>query len=213
MLGERTSELVSFEMRKLMAGAVLVSPYIPMLFMGEEYSEPHPFLYFVSHTDPELAEAVRKGRKAEFSAFHAQGEAPDPVSKKTFDESKLQWELIKREPHQTMFDFYKTLIKLRKQQPALCHLDRNKLDAEANEKNQTLLLHRWHKVEHIYCLLNFSKKQQQLTLPDYGKELQKIFDSADPAWNGPAAALDVISDEWTVTIQPESFLIYKNTHD
>ena len=213
MLGERTSELVSFEMQKLMAGAVLVSPYIPMLFMGEEYSEPHPFLYFVSHTDPELAEAVRKGRKAEFSAFHAQGEAPDPVSKKTFDESKLQWELIKREPHQTMFDFYKTLIKLRKQQPALCHLDRNKLDAEVNEKNQTLLLHRWHKVEHIYCLLNFSKKQQQLTLPDYGKELQKIFDSADPAWNGPAAALDVISDEWTVTIQPESFLIYKNTHD
>src|SRR5687768_905399 len=58
MLGERSSQLVSYEMQKLMAGAVLVSPYLPMLFMGEEYSESHPFLYFVSHTDPELAEAV-----------------------------------------------------------------------------------------------------------------------------------------------------------
>ncbi len=75
MLGERTSQLVSLEMQKLMAGAVLVSPYLPMLFMGEEYAEPNPFLYFVSHTDPDLVEAVRKGRKAEFAAFHALGEA------------------------------------------------------------------------------------------------------------------------------------------
>src|SRR3954452_14052560 len=96
-LGERTSTLVSFEMQKLMAAVVMVSPSLPMLFMGEEYSEPHPFLYFVCHTDPELAEAVRKGRKAEFAAFHAQGEAPDPVSKKTFEESKLQWDLLKQQ--------------------------------------------------------------------------------------------------------------------
>ena len=82
MLGERTSQLVSFDMQKLMAGAVLVSPYLPMLFMGEECSEPHPFLYFVSHTDPDLAEAVRKGRKAEFAAFHAVAKHPIPWRKK-----------------------------------------------------------------------------------------------------------------------------------
>ncbi len=213
MLGERTSTLVSFEMQKLMAGAVLVSPYIPMLFMGEEYSEPHPFLYFVSHTGPELAEAVRKGRKAEFAAFHAQGEAPDPVSQKTFNKSKLQWELIEQEPHQTMLNFYKTLIELRKQQPALSQLDRNQLDAEVNEENQTLLLHRWHKSEHIYCLMNFSKEQQQLTLPNYKKGWQRLINSADPEWNGLAAAPDVISGETIVIIQPESFSIYKNTNE
>ncbi|MGV3585923.1 MAG: malto-oligosyltrehalose trehalohydrolase, partial [Adhaeribacter sp.] len=61
MLGERTSTLTTYEMQKLLAAAVIVSPYLPMLWMGEEYSEPNPFLYFVSHTDPELAEAVRKG--------------------------------------------------------------------------------------------------------------------------------------------------------
>src|SRR5690349_24556369 len=70
MLGERSSVLVSFEMQKLMAAAVTISPFLPMFFMGEEWSEPNPFLYFVSHTDPQLAEAVRKGRKKEFSAFH-----------------------------------------------------------------------------------------------------------------------------------------------
>ncbi len=69
MLGERTSTLVSFEMQKLMAAAVFVSPYIPMLFMGEEYAEPNPFLYFVSHTDKELAEAVSKGRKQSLQPF------------------------------------------------------------------------------------------------------------------------------------------------
>ncbi len=211
MLGERTSTLVSFEMQKLMAGAVLISPYLPMLFMGEEYNEPHPFLYFVSHTDPDLAEAVRKGRKAEFAAFHTQGEAPDPVSEKTFDESKLQWELINREPHQTMLKFYKTLIVLRRQQSALSHLNRNQLKAEANEENQTLTLHRWYESEHIYCFMNFSKLQQQLTLPDNKKEWQKIFDSADTAWNGPAP--DSIAGGSSAIIQPESFLIFKNTDE
>lgn len=213
MLGERTSTLVSFEMQKLMAGAVMVSPYLPMLFMGEEYSEPHPFLYFVSHTDPDLAEAVRKGRKAEFAAFHAQGAAPDPVSEKTFEESKLQWNLIKQQPHETMLKFYKTLIALRKQQPALSHLDRHTVNAEVNEAKQTLLLHRWHESEHIYCLMNFSKEQQQLTLPNYKKEWQKLMDSADPEWNGSAAHQDVVSEESAVIIQPESFLIYKNTNE
>lgn len=213
MLGERTSTLVSFEMQKLMAGAVLVSPYLPMLFMGEEYSEPHPFLYFVSHTDRDLAEAVRKGRKAEFAAFHAQGEAPDPVSEETFNESKLQWDLVRQEPHRTMLKFYKALIQLRKQQRALSDLNRSHLDVLANESSQTLLLKRWHEGESVFCLMNFSKKQQELMLPHHESKLQKIFDSAHPQWNGPAAAAEVITGEPAIIIQPESFLIYKNTHD
>ena len=208
MLGERTSALVSFEMRKLMAAAVLVSPYLPMLFMGEEYSEPQPFLYFVSHTDTELAEAVRKGRKAEFAAFHAQGEAPDPIDEKTFQESKLQWNLLRRQPHKTMFEYYKALIRLRKQEPALNNLNRNKLNVEENEANQTLLLHRWHEGEHILCLMNFSKKQQETTLPTYKNNWQKLFDSANTKWGGPITATDETRSP--VTMQPESILIFKN---
>ncbi|MCW3115649.1 MAG: malto-oligosyltrehalose trehalohydrolase [Segetibacter sp.] len=213
MLGERTSTLVSFEMQKLMAATVLVSPYLPMLFMGEEYGEPHPFLYFVSHTDPELAEAVRKGRKAEFAAFHSQGEAPDPVDEKTFEESKLQWDLLNQQPQQTMLEYYKTLISLRKQEAALRNLNRHHLNVEENEENQTLLLHRWHEGDHILCLMNFSKEQQQATLPTYQNDWQKLLDSADSKWMGPTATDTTASSDSTVTIQPESILIFKNSHE
>jgi maltooligosyltrehalose trehalohydrolase len=80
MLGERLSALLSFEAKKLAACAVLLSPYVPLFFMGEEYDEPAPFLYFISHEDEALVRAVRDGRKAEFAAFKWQGEPPDPQS-------------------------------------------------------------------------------------------------------------------------------------
>ena len=92
MLGERLSALGSFEALKLAAGAVLLSPYIPLLFMGEEYGEDAPFLYFVSHSDHALIDAVRQGRKREFGEFQWQGEPPDPQGVETFQKSKIQWE-------------------------------------------------------------------------------------------------------------------------
>jgi maltooligosyltrehalose trehalohydrolase len=209
MLGERTSQLVSFEMQKLLAGAVLVSPFLPMLFMGEEYGEPNPFLYFVSHTDPELAEAVRKGRKEEFAAFHAQGEAPDPVSEETFNQSKLQWQLIEAAPHKILLDFYKTLIQLRQQNQALHQLNRKQLDVSCNREQQTLVLHRWQEDNHALCLMNFSKKEQVITLPDINRSWQKVLDSADTKWNGSKAATESVNQGQTITIQPESILIYQ----
>ena len=210
MLGERTSSLTSFEMQKLLAGAVIASPYLPMLWMGEEFSEPHPFLYFVSHTDPELAEAVRNGRKAEFAAFHAQGEAPDPMAEDTFRLSKLQWELPQTEPHQTMFRWYQALLRIRKETPALRHLDRQNLAVESEETNKTLLLHRWHENQHLICLMNFSKGTQTITLPAHARAWHKLLDSADPEWKGPAAAPETLEAENTVPLAPESFLIYVN---
>jgi maltooligosyltrehalose trehalohydrolase len=212
MLGERSSQLVSFDMQKLLAGAVMVSPYLPMLFMGEEWGELHPFLYFISHTDPDLVEAVRKGRKEEFAAFHAEGEAPDPFADKTFLQSKLQWHLRKQEPHQTIFLFYQTLIALRKQKPALHILNRKQLEAGAHKEQQVLTLHRWCNKQHILCLMNFSRSRQTIMLPAYQQEWQKLLDSAAPKWNGPAAAPDFISgaSKQPVTLQPESFTLYTN---
>jgi maltooligosyltrehalose trehalohydrolase len=210
MLGERTSALLSFEMQKLMAAAVMVSPYLPMLFMGEEYGELHPFQYFVSHTDTELAEAVRKGRKAEFAAFHTEGEAPDPVSVETFNQSKLQWDLLSDEPHKTMFHYYQALIDLRKHELSLKHLERQQLDAQANESENALLLRRWYEDEHVLCMMNFSKEQQKMQLPLDGNEWMKIFDSAEPKWKGPKAAEETATSGATITLQPESILIYSN---
>lgn len=82
--GERLNHCVNHEALKLAAAAMLLAPSIPMLFMGEEYAEDAPFLYFTSHTDKELIESVRKGRAEEFAHF-LQGETPsDPQSEETF---------------------------------------------------------------------------------------------------------------------------------
>ncbi|HEV7329696.1 MAG TPA: malto-oligosyltrehalose trehalohydrolase [Flavisolibacter sp.] len=187
MLGERTSQLVSFETQKLMAAAVILSPFLPMLFMGEEWSEPHPFQYFVSHTDPELAEAVRKGRKAEFAAFHAQGEAPDPMAEETFNNSKLQWHLLNEGQHKTMLEFYKELIRLRKQNSVLKKTDRKNLTATPDVQNKTLIVHRWQENEKIICLMNFADEHRIFNLDKAGQG-QILLDSADAKWGGPGRA-------------------------
>lgn len=205
MLGERIGQLVSFETQKLLAGAVLTSPYIPMLFMGEEWHEPHPFLYFVSHTDPVLAEAVRNGRKKEFAAFHLEGEAPDPMAEETFTNSRLQWELIQQGKHRIMLDYYKKLIALRKEEPALKTLDRKALTATANGDNQTLVLHRWQGINKIVCLLNFSEEKSIFNMDKAG-EWTVLLNSADQQWGGPGA-LQI--SEGSLKLQPQSICILK----
>jgi len=213
MLGERTSQLVSAEMQKLLAGAVLASPYLPMLFMGEEYAETNPFQYFVSHTDPELAEAVRKGRKKEFEAFHAEGEAPDPMSEETFANSKLQWDLIGQEPHETMLNYYKTLISIRKKQPALSVLNRKDLSVDFDEKKQTIILHRQYKMQEVICFMNFSNEPKETTASVYAPTWYKVLASSDLQWGGYDDLPETIQEELKLTLPPESFTIYINQHE
>jgi maltooligosyltrehalose trehalohydrolase len=212
MLGERTSALVSFEMQKLLAGAVLCSPFLPMLFMGEEWGETNPFLFFTSHGDPELIEAVRKGRKAEFAAFHSEGEAPDPQEEFTFTQSRLQWGLREKEGHQQLLSFYKNLIAMRKQYASLHNTDRKQMMVTAHPKKNCLMLRRWDQEQQVLCLMNFSTQIHSLTIPDDKPYWKKILDSADPKWNGPAAAPVSIDALQLLTLQPQSILIYTNKY-
>ena len=212
-LGERSSQLYSFAMQKVLAGAVLVSPYVPLLFMGEEWGETAPFLYFVSHTEPKLAETVRKGRQEEFAQVHDGSEVPDPQIERTFQRSKLQWELLEQEPHQTLFRYYQTLIALRKQHPALHHLNRQNLNVVVYEEQKTLAVHRWHDDQQLLCLMNFANQAQSIPLPVAGERWQKLLDSADPQWMGPAwtgsgASPDSLAAINFLTLPPESLVIY-----
>jgi len=212
MLGERSAILVSYEMQKLMAAAVLCSPYLPMLFMGEEWGETNPFLFFTSHGDPELIEAVRKGRKAEFKDFHAEGEAPDPQDQETFRQSLLQWNLLDEQGHRQLLDFYREMIRLRKNHRPLSNMNRKQLEVSSAEASNCLLLRRWDGEEQVLCVLNFSDRSQEILLPDHAGLWYKLLDSADPKWNGPASSAGTVKGAQKITIQPESILIYNNLY-
>ncbi len=138
MLGERLANLVNFEAAKLAAGALLLSPYIPLLFMGQEYGDESPFLYFVSHSDPELIKAVSEGRKKEFADFHLEGEYIDPQSIEAFNLSKLNWEQRKEGKHQVLWQLHQKLITMRRSIPALKKLDKQNLTATARESPKGL---------------------------------------------------------------------------
>ncbi len=113
MVGDRISALVDFERQKLAAAVVLLSPFVPLLFMGEEYAETQPFPYFVDHTDEKLITAVRQGRRNEFSSFAWKGEPPDPASEETFERARM------RRPQDTrqaaMRNYYRRLLQVRKE--------------------------------------------------------------------------------------------------
>ncbi len=113
--GERLTELVNFEALKLAAGVTVLAPFVPLLFMGEEYGEIAPFQYFTSHGDQALIEAVRKGRQEEFAAFAWEGTVPDPQDETTFKHSKLDHALKSKEPHQTLLALYRELLAIRRQ--------------------------------------------------------------------------------------------------
>jgi len=139
-LGDRLTHLVSFEALKLAAGVLLLAPNVPLIFMGEEYAEDAPFLYFVSHTDPELVEVVREGRKEDFADFQIEGEFIDPFSPDTFNKCQLNWEQRKEGKHKVMLELYQHLIQLRRTIPALKNLDKKNLEASAIEEDKLIFL-------------------------------------------------------------------------
>ncbi|MDO6391669.1 malto-oligosyltrehalose trehalohydrolase [Pontibacter sp. BT731] len=190
MLGERLTKLVSYDMLKVAAGLVLLSPLTPMLFMGEEYGEENPFLYFVSHSDKDLVEAVRKGRKEEFSSFTWQGEAPDPQSEDTFNQSKLQRSYQHSEPHRQLRDFYKALIRLRKSAPALLRPDKARLHVSADSHTQVLHLIHSGESPYLYTLFNISNQPQKAkVVKEVGASWKLVLGSDENRYGGTGIAL------------------------
>jgi maltooligosyltrehalose trehalohydrolase len=107
---------------RLAAGTalLLLSAYTPMLFMGEEWGATTPWQFFTSYDKPELAEAVRKGRRAEFSGHGwAEEEVPDPQDPATRDRSVLNWAELENPDQERIFRWYRDLIALRRRTPAL----------------------------------------------------------------------------------------------
>lgn len=209
MKGERLSQRISFEGLKLGAGAVLLSPNLPLLFMGEEYGETAPFIYFVSHSDPDLIQAVRAGRKQEFEAFHFADDPPDPESSKTFLKSKLNWELRNDGKHKILWDWYRQLINLRKTHPALLNQDRNFIQASSDEDKQLVLVRRWCESSELIFVMNFNSSSVTVALP-FEQNANKLLDSADTSWFGHGSeAVEHLSVGQEVKLQPTSLVLYE----
>jgi maltooligosyltrehalose trehalohydrolase len=184
LLGERLSQLVCLDALKVAAGAVMLSPFIPLLFMGEEYGEVAPFMYFVSHSDPVLIEAVRNGRQEEFAAFDWAGKIPDPQSAETFQQCKLNHGLKSGGDHRALYKFVQELIRLRKNLPALSLNCGSKLEAVAFEREKILCLRRWSGSDQAVIIFNLGNDVAEAEFPFPKVHFRKILDSADQQWNG-----------------------------
>jgi maltooligosyltrehalose trehalohydrolase len=119
-IGDRISHIAGLDRAKIAAALVLLGPFVPLIFQGEEWAASSPFQYFANHQDPELACAVSEGRKREFSAFGWDSSLiPDPESAATFQSSKLKWNELLAPAHREMLAWYRELIRLRRTCPSL----------------------------------------------------------------------------------------------
>ena len=207
--GDRLTTTLEADQLRLAAALLLLSPYVPLIFMGQEYGETNPFQYFVHHGDPELVEAVRAGRRKEFEAFGWGDDVPDPQAEETFQRSKLDRRRA-AEPHNAgMFALYRDLLALRAEEPMLLP-DGAAISVTERDGCITLLRHGRHDRDHgageILVLFNCTAESRDVALPEslggrwvlrlttddaaYGGE-ERIAQSAERrAWSADSSELD-----------------------
>lgn len=207
MLGDRLAGQAPFEDLKLAAAAVILSPHVPLLFMGEEYGETAPFLYFVSHSDPALVEAVRRGRRREFAAFAWQGDLPDSQAESTFIRSKLTAvERYSRE-QSVLRLFYKQLLRLRRETPELACAQSRRMEVSVDGERKVMLVRRWHDDGEALLALCFSNSAVRIESRMPAGSYKVVLDSADSVWLGPERLFDgmIESDgHMVLDLQPRS---------
>jgi maltooligosyltrehalose trehalohydrolase len=195
--GERSSQLMSVERLKIGAAVVLCSPFVPMLFQGEEFGAFTPFQYFTNHQEPDLARAVSEGRRREFAAFGWNAaEIPDPQDPETFLRSKLDWTELEREPHASILAWHRQLIDLRRKIPDLNDGMLDRVEVRFSEDEQWLVFRRGN---HLIAL-NLSKEPRRAPVPFSASVLL-------------ASASGCIADETGVELPPDSVAILRDKSD
>lgn len=186
--GDRSSTLVSLEAQKLEAAVLLCTPSLPMLFMGQEYGETAPFLYFTSHSDPGLARAVREGRKKEFEAFDWDREFPDPQEEATFEACRLDWSLLDQGDHTRLLQFYRDLLALRARRPSLRNAQKDKTRVASDDEARWMVVERGDASgEASLCVFNLGGERREVPLPSAVEGFRCALDSADPRYGGAGA--------------------------
>ncbi len=206
-LGERLAALVGFETVKLVAGIVLLAPFVPLLFMGEEYGETAPFLYFTDHADAELNEGVRAGRAREFAAIARAGILPDAQDPDTFARSRLDWSLRGQDQHRRLLDLYRELLRLRRTLAPLSSLSLRDADVTLVEDAATILLRRRAGDDEVLAAFHVGAGHSPpVRLPAGG--WLPLCDSADTRFEGPGPG-QIGSDG--LVLAPWSFVLLERS--
>jgi maltooligosyltrehalose trehalohydrolase len=201
--GERLSMLLDVPQLKAVAALTILSPFVPMLFQGEEWGARTPFLYFTDHQDPNLARAVTEGRTREFASFQWAGEVPDPQAAETFERSKLDWSEMTRSPHAELLDWHRRLIALRAARPL--GKGRAKPKVKFDEKAQ------WLRFEYagLAAAFNFGDAPRRVPLPAGSWELTLGSDPERESADRAGAAPEEGNAGGAVSIAGHGIMIYR----
>jgi maltooligosyltrehalose trehalohydrolase len=218
--GERIGRLVNFEQLKLAAATNLLSPYIPLLFMGEEYDEPAPFYYFVDHSDPGLIASVRAGRKREIPTGAGASQFVDPQAETSFVASRLNFDLRSSGRHAVLWKFYQRLLALRREHAAIKQTDRSSAMVESPAGSTLVLAHRWRGASAMLLLLNFGAEPRTPPATLFPSGVwHKALDSTAVEWNGVGESLPTLLDvatlgsETNLRIAPWSCALFLRCRD
>jgi maltooligosyltrehalose trehalohydrolase len=180
--GERLSMMLGVPQLKAVAALTLLSPFVPLLFQGEEWGASTPFLYFTDHENEELGRLVAEGRSREFGSFRRQGAVPNPQEFETFSRSKLDWGEPSAAPHAELYEWHRQLIHLRHGRKRERTKAQVLFDAEAG----------WLKFVYggLLCVFNFTATPQRVRMPSGEWDLALRSDTHDstPAVEVPGCA-------------------------
>lgn len=205
--GERLASLIPFEAQKLAAGVLLLSPFLPRIFMGQEYGETAPFLLFAD--DSVELELLRGRRRRDQEACGWPAAQTPPEDPKTFAQCGL--DPARKEPraNRALLALHRELMRLRKSHPALAG---GETRAKALEKDNVLLLTRTAGDAGIFAAFNLGDLGAAARLPVPEGTWRRLLDSADARWEGKGAASPAelgVSEYAEVTLKPHSFVLYE----
>jgi maltooligosyltrehalose trehalohydrolase len=216
MRGERISHLTNIEAVKTAAACVLLSPFTPLLFMGEEWAAAEPFSYFTSHGDPGLIKAVRAGRRKEFKSFGWKGEPPDPQDEATFAACTLDWQAREKAPHAGVLACYRALLALRREEPFATRT-RVSVSARAllsgGKEQGAVVMNRTGGGREAVCLFLFAPKTSldfSALLPAGNFSL--VLDTGDDAFGGPGRAFAAPPARRARIPGPRALVLVRETH-
>lgn len=216
---ERIATYLPFDALKLWIGLAALSPYVPMIFMGEEYAEPALFNYFTDFSSDELIEAVTNGRMEAF-ALGADGEGfPPPQDDATFQVSKLNHDLKHHGKHAVMLAFHRELFRLRRELPVLADLAKERMEVLAYTTANVLFWRRWRDHDSVIAAYNLGQYSANVTLPVPAGRWRCLIDSAEPRWaedasdpqaSGPERIVES-GGELRLTLPALSFVAFAST--